>query len=61
MNVFGRVSARFADDDLVALFIPLEHRAWADAQPLAYLGGNRDLTLSRQLRMCERHANILPR
>jgi hypothetical protein len=55
MNVFGRVSAGFADDDPVAVFIPLQHRARTDTEPLAHLRGNRDLALSRDLRMSERH------
>jgi len=38
MNVFGRMAACFADNDLIAILIPLEHRARANAQPVAYLG-----------------------
>lgn len=55
MNVFGRIAACLPDDHPVAILVPLEHRARADAQPLAHLRGNRDLTLRRDLRMCKRH------
>src|SRR2546425_7653151 len=57
MNVFGRIAARLPDDNPVTILVPLEHRARTDTQPLAHLCRNRDLTLRRDLRMCECHSN----
>ena len=55
MYVFRRIAAGLSDDDPVAVFFPFQHRARTDTQPLAYLGGNRDLALRRDPRMCKRH------
>ena len=38
MQVLGRVAARAANHNAVAVLFPLEHRAWTDAQPFADLG-----------------------
>src|SRR5262245_40738786 len=55
MNFFGGKAARLANHDPVAVFIPLQHRSGTNTEALANLGRNRDLTLSRQLRMREGH------
>ena len=57
----GRRHIEDVNHDPVTIFVPLEYRTRADAQPLAHSGRNRDLTLRRDLRMCECHERILPR
>src|SRR5262245_12585110 len=61
VQILGRVATRPSNDDVFAVFIPLEDRARADAEPSPDFQGHRDLTLSRYLRVRQRHAPILPR
>lgn len=55
MNVFRRKTPGLADDDTVTLLLPFEDGPRTYAQPLAHLGGNRHLALSRNLRVRKRH------
>jgi hypothetical protein len=60
MNILRCKSPRLPHHDSVAIVIPLENRAWTDAEPLPHLGRDRDLTLRRELRMGQCHGIILP-
>ena len=48
MHILRRKTAGLADNDLVALIVPLQHRAWTNAELLANFGGHRNLPLSRE-------------
>jgi hypothetical protein len=55
VNIFRRVSSRLPDDDSAALLVPLEYRARSDAESMADFRRDRDLALSGDLRMSQRH------
>jgi hypothetical protein len=49
VNVFKGVSPRLADNDSLAIVIPLEHRAGPNPEPLTNHSRNRNLTLGGEL------------
>src|SRR4051812_32441741 len=51
MNVFRRVLASLANDDVVAMVMPLKYGAWNDAELLSDRGGNGDLSLGGDFRL----------
>jgi len=59
MDFFGCVSAGPANNDLVVLFVPLQNRAGADAQPLANLGRHGNLPLGGQLGFSDSHGRYI--
>src|SRR5436305_3953315 len=61
MDVLRRIAAGAPDHHPLALFVPLQDRARSNAEPLADLLGYGDLSLGRQLRVCDRHDWIVPR
>ena len=48
VDVLPTVFADSSYEDAITLGIPLHDRSSREAQPTAYLGGDRDLPLSRQ-------------
>jgi hypothetical protein len=60
MNVLGRIATRLTHDDLAAGIVPFQNRPRTDAQLLADLGRNGDLTLCGELGMSESHVVRLP-
>src|SRR5271165_98946 len=54
-------AARAPHDDVIAVFIPFQDRAWTNAQFPANAGGDGNLTLCREFGIRECHALILPR
>src|SRR5579862_1266388 len=61
VNLARGIPPRSADDDLLALLVPFEHRPRADAELLANLGGHGNLPLRGQFRLSDRHNLSLPR
>ncbi len=59
MDFFRCVSPGPANNDLVVLFVPLQNRAGADAQPLANLGRHGNLPLGGQLGFSDSHVHYI--
>ena len=55
MDILRCIAPRLANDDPVAIIVPFQNRTRTDAEPLADLGRNRNLTLCGELRMSKRH------
>jgi hypothetical protein len=55
VNIFRRVSSRLSDDDSAALVIPLQYRTRSNTESMPDFRRDRDLALSGDLGMGERH------
>ena len=56
MNVLGSMAACLSHDDVTPFIVPFQNRTGTDAQFLANLRRNRDLTLRGELGMSQSHA-----
>src|SRR6476661_2441349 len=55
VRVLRRGAPGAAHDNLLAVFVPLEHRSRPDAKAPAHFSGNGDLSLCGELRVRDRH------
>jgi hypothetical protein len=60
MDILERVETNPPDDDLAALFVPLQDRARADSESASNLGRYGNLTLRRELGVCQCHIHRVP-
>ena len=56
MNVLGSMAACLSHHDVTPFIVPFQNRTGTDAQFLANLRRNRDLTLRGELGMSQNHA-----
>jgi len=61
VNVFRRIPAGFANDNGIPFLVPFQNGARADAEFSPHFRWNRNLPLSGNFRLCQRHALTLPR
>jgi len=55
MHVLGGVASGSPDNDVLSVIVPFQNRSRTDTELSADLGGYGDLTLRRELGVCERH------
>src|SRR5690348_4653915 len=55
VDLFGRKSSRTPDHNLVSPLVPFQNRSRSNAQFPPHVGRDRNLPLSRDLRVCECH------
>ncbi len=51
------MAAGSANDDLIAVFVPFQDRAWPHTEPLPDLRWNRDLSLRGDFRLRQCHSS----
>ena len=60
MNLGGAEAAGAPHDDVAVLVAPLEYRSWGQAESLAHLGRNGDLSLCGYFGFGDWHSVTLP-